>query len=1111
MVLSAIKKRVIFFAIGITSFSILIGVLTFLWLVVFHPGDDIRPGNIEKILAIETPIFYNDGVNKIGVFFEEAHRQYLAYEEIPKDFINSIVASEDRSFFSHYGVDPFAIFRAMIVNLRAGRVVQGGSTITQQTAKNLFKRKSRSIKAKLKELVYALRLEYHYPKEKILEFYINQFFVSGNGRGLGVAARYFFDKLPEELNALECAFIAGSVKKPNYYNPFNKKTEEKKEEAKKRARVRTNYVLGQMRRAGTLSVEEYQQYLTDEISFKKGKMTYKVNTIMDLVKEAMADPEVEESLKDHGIDNLATSGIRIITTVDKDLQESGLYALRKELSRLEMRLLGYEREPLQETYANTPEGYQHKTQQGTFLFGRIVDILRDDDYLGVYVSFGKGEDKNDYDGIIDKKGIMNALKPLVKYERQRWSEPREKDVPIILDQLQMGDLVYVSVRGKNPDTEEFILDLEKYPTIQGALLSTQEGKIRTMVGGFENKYYNRVIAAKRPMGSVIKPLVYCAALQLGWNTTDILNNERNIFVYQYSPYFPRPDHTSPHKRVSMSWAGVKSENVATVWLLYHLCDQLTPPQFKELVEYMGLSQGPFESYKDYEKRIRDKMGVQVNKGTLSRIALEKAVAEIEADLVFDGKINEYEVLRTFYYGDDFERYIDETDAKFDEYLDDNDLGKEVEAELRRSLLTRNFLNFKKLWQELIFLREELQGDISGRPSATRMYRKKETGQFVYVEQPPFDTGWQGVTRQELKRLIEAMDEGEKENFWNSVLVEGLLTPSTIKLLNEHINREYQKLTAYKEYDPEILYNIRDFRVMVSLQYLTGMSKAMGIESELEPVLSFPLGSNVINLVEVARIYEAMAKGKLYLAGEEGTNEERTKDVLLIVDRIEDIDGELIYEPERMEKQILDPHTALQLTDIFRNVVKFGTGRYANRTVRVHSKDAETEKQVRELGLGITLLGKTGTANRFTNSAFAGIVPGVTEKGDAVSVDNSYVVAAYVGFDDNTPMVRNDTHITGAGAALPVWSRFANAVLLHKEYAQQIDLIDFLFTGQTKVPLQSPELGQVKVPVNTKRGAIPDPEASSGVSIVTFGEMTDEGEWKPARFFRPYWQTEEHPQ
>lgn len=111
MVLSPIKKRILFLSLGVFSLAALSGVLAFLWLIVFHPGDDIRPGNIEKILAIETPIYYNDGINKIGVFFEEAHRQYLTYEEIPKDFVNSIVASEDHSFFSHYGINPLAIMR----------------------------------------------------------------------------------------------------------------------------------------------------------------------------------------------------------------------------------------------------------------------------------------------------------------------------------------------------------------------------------------------------------------------------------------------------------------------------------------------------------------------------------------------------------------------------------------------------------------------------------------------------------------------------------------------------------------------------------------------------------------------------------------------------------------------------------------------------------------------------------------------------------------------------------------------------------------------------------------------------------------------------------------
>ena len=214
-------------------FALAIGLCAVLYvLIVLMPGKEIGPENIQRILSIESPVYYRDGVQKIGVFFQEQHRQYVPYEEIPKDFVNAIVAAEDHDFFHHHGVDLTGILRAMVANLKAGRVVQGGSTITQQTAKNLFKRQNRSLIAKLKELLFALRLEYHYPKERILEFYANQFFVSGNGRGLGVAARYYFDKDVSSLTLVECAFIAGSVKRPSAYNPFTKVSEESARQAR---------------------------------------------------------------------------------------------------------------------------------------------------------------------------------------------------------------------------------------------------------------------------------------------------------------------------------------------------------------------------------------------------------------------------------------------------------------------------------------------------------------------------------------------------------------------------------------------------------------------------------------------------------------------------------------------------------------------------------------------------------------------------------------------------------------------------------------------------------------------------------------------------------------
>ena len=196
-----LKKIIIFF------FSLVVLILLAIWgvlhwLVVVNPGEEVAIENIRSILGKESPVFYSDGVTPLGVFFDQAHRQYVTYEQIPQDFVNALVASEDNRFFDHYGFDVVSIARAALKNYKAGRVVQGGSTLTQQTAKNLFKRSGRSYEAKLKELLYALRLEYHYSKEKIFEFYSNQFYVRGNGHGLGVAARYYFDKNVEELTLL---------------------------------------------------------------------------------------------------------------------------------------------------------------------------------------------------------------------------------------------------------------------------------------------------------------------------------------------------------------------------------------------------------------------------------------------------------------------------------------------------------------------------------------------------------------------------------------------------------------------------------------------------------------------------------------------------------------------------------------------------------------------------------------------------------------------------------------------------------------------------------------------------------------------------------------------
>jgi membrane peptidoglycan carboxypeptidase len=246
------------------------------------------------------------------------------------------VAAEDKSFYHHYGINPIAFVRAFVANVMAGHIVQGGSSITQQTVENVFNRTGRSVFTKIQEILDAIRMEMHYSKEQILEFYSNQFFVYSNGRGLSIAANYFFNKSAADLNLIECAFIAGSVKAPNHYNPFNKKTPKLKQKALEKANVRKNYVINNMYELGMITEKERLNALEAPVPFKPGKFAYDTNTIIDMVSDEIMSEPIQTILRDNGIGNIATSGIKIVTTLDYDSQGALDYYFRKGLSRLDL-------------------------------------------------------------------------------------------------------------------------------------------------------------------------------------------------------------------------------------------------------------------------------------------------------------------------------------------------------------------------------------------------------------------------------------------------------------------------------------------------------------------------------------------------------------------------------------------------------------------------------------------------------------------------------------------------------------------------------------------------------------------------------------------------------
>ena len=1113
-------KKLFYFITALSGLTVTAGLAAFFWLVVFNPGDEIDQANIEKILSMESPVYYQDGQKKIGVFFQEAHRQYIQYDEIPEDFVNAIIAAEDNNFQKHFGIDIPGILRALVANIKAGKIVQGGSTITQQTAKNLFKRKDRSLGAKLTELIYALRLEYHYPKEKIMEFYANQFYVSGNGHGLGVAAQYFFNKSASELSPLESAFIAGSVKRPNYYNPFIKDNHEMASLAMKRAKQRAGYVLGQMRKLGKITSAQYEEYMQQDIVFEQGKMFFPLNTLMDFVKSGLSSPEVEEALGAHGIDNIATSGIKVYTTVDKNLQDQAFFGLRKELSRLSIRLKGYTHEEVQKYYESLTRGGDWDLHKKAFLFGRVsaIDISPKPK---ITVSLGKLGGKQNLTGIIDRSGILPVINSLVKWKKQRWTEPQADDLTRFLEGMQIGDRIFVSVREIDRINNTILLDLEKYPEIQGGVIALKNGTIHAMVGGMENHFFNRAVTAKRAMGSVIKPLVYTAALQLGWNSIDALDNERNLFVYQKQAYFPRPDHDSPHKQVSMSWAGVHSENVATIWLLYHLCDHLTPAQFKKLISHLDLGRRDYESHTGYRKRLRDSLGILVDEEQLYRAAFRQAVINLEPDLIFSGKLNEYQYLKKMQYGADFGKFLEEIEnLKGPGYESEARRQRKIndEKKIRQQILRNNYLQHMSLLQEIEFQRSNFSGQqqqINTEIFLGAYYLDRENDQIIYATDPDENGFWKKLSQADIQNRLNPLSftkfrKNFQNDFWNNILVEGKVSIETLEMLRNAVQTEYEQLSSRPPYSFEVLSQMPDFRVLAGLSYVTALGKALNIKSELEPVLSFPLGSNVISLFEAAMTYQAITTGYVTDSGMEAPIDE-----LAIIERIENAEGEIIFVPERKNKRVVDAKTNLMISDILRNTVKFGTGRYAYKNVRLHSLDPETEQQLRQFNLPVPLLGKTGTANRFTNSTFAGVVPGPHKEQSGFTTKNGYTVAAYVGFDTNDPMVRNTTHITGSSGALPVWTRMANGILLEKDYGNQLDLVDLAFsvdpqTEETGLRLIHQYLGQKNIHVNSGNG-LPlrtqfkiDSPGKSNANSLTFGTILPSGELEPARIYQPFW-------
>ncbi|TRN12786.1 penicillin-binding protein 1B [Vibrio fluvialis] len=194
----------------------------------------------------------------------QEQRLFLRREQFPEVMIDALLTTEDRNFYQHDGVSPMAIVRAMVANLKAGRTVQGGSTLTQQLAKNIFLSSDRTLWRKLREAYMALIIDYRYSKDRILEAYLNEVYLGQNGKeavhGFGLASRLYFGQPLQELRIDQLALLVGMVKGPSYYNPMR---------YPERAKERRDLVLKLMMDQDILTAKQYEQAVTRPLDVQK--------------------------------------------------------------------------------------------------------------------------------------------------------------------------------------------------------------------------------------------------------------------------------------------------------------------------------------------------------------------------------------------------------------------------------------------------------------------------------------------------------------------------------------------------------------------------------------------------------------------------------------------------------------------------------------------------------------------------------------------------------------------------------------------------------------------------------------------------------------------------
>ncbi|PLX97687.1 MAG: penicillin-binding protein [Desulfuromonas sp.] len=496
------RERIIRVLLVLATAGMVSGFLLFASAYLYVAGDlprvdtlaDYRPPIITRVLSADGEVIAE---------FAKERRIVVPFKRIPTKLVQAFVAAEDSNFFEHTGIDFISILRAAYKNIKAGGIVQGGSTITQQVAKSLLLTPEKKFERKFKEAILSWRMEKALSKEEILYLYLNQIYLGHRAYGVQAAAENYFDKNIDELTLAECSILAGLPQAPSRYSPYNHYD---------RAKKRQKYVLDRMVADGYISQREADEADAEELTIQPRLNAH-------IAQAYYFTEQVRRYLENnYSQDILETEGLTVHTSMNLQMQRAAQNAVRENLRDHDKRqgFRGPEKVLTEEEAAAFLEEQAESLTRNPLELEQITDaVLVGSDQETLHLRIGT------VTGTLDPTAAEWAgLLRAVSAESEPTRNPKSQQ-----HKLPLGSVLKVRVKQINEDGS-LLLGLEQEPLAQGAIVALEPntGLVKAMVGGYDflQSQFNRVLQARRLPGSAIKPLIYAAALDKGYTPATVI-------------------------------------------------------------------------------------------------------------------------------------------------------------------------------------------------------------------------------------------------------------------------------------------------------------------------------------------------------------------------------------------------------------------------------------------------------------------------------------------------------------------------------------------------------------------------------------------------------------